>query len=129
MIETDLLSLLKNYPAISDIVGERIYPMYLPQGLRTAAIVYQQIGSPTEYSCDGPELIDYRFQITCWSPTSVVTSRLAAAVKRCFYNAGFANEGILAVRIENMSDVPYTGEVESAVRYGKFVDVVISYRE
>ena len=130
MIETELLSLLKNDPGITDIIGARVYPLYLPQGLRTAAIVYQQIGSSEDYSTAGAiGIVDYRFQITCWSPTSLPTVQLAAAVRNCLTNAGFSTEGILAVRIEGTGDIGYVGETEAANRYGKYLDVIISYAE
>ena len=130
MIETALLSILKNNPAVNAIVGSRVYPMYLPQTVTSACLVYQQVGSSEDYSCDGPEgLVDARFQITCWAPAHATAVNLAAAVKRCLAFYRSSTEGISATRIMGMGDIPNLGEVENVNRYGRFIDVTISYQE
>ena len=130
MIETVLMGILKNDAAITAIAAGRVYPVILPQGAVMPALVYQQISSSEPYTCSGPVgLIDIRFQITCWAASHNQVVNLAAAVKNALSFYRSTTEGIEGTRIESIGDISYIGSAEAQSRYGKYVDVTISYKE
>lgn len=62
--------------------GNRIHSVRLPQGQRTASIVYNRISESGDYHMQGPSgLIRTRFQIDCWAPRQDEVVNLADRVK------------------------------------------------
>jgi hypothetical protein len=45
-IEEGIVYRLKNYSGLSALVGDRIYPLKLPQGVILPAVTYQRISTP-----------------------------------------------------------------------------------
>ncbi len=82
MIEQTLRSYLLAQPAIAALIGERVYPLVLPQGAALPAITYQRISSVRESSHEGPSgLAHPRFQLNCWSGTYAGARAMADAVR------------------------------------------------
>ena len=130
MIEEALLNILKNDAAISAIASDRVYPVYVPQGEREPCVTFSLVGGDEGYSCDGPiGLVDARFQISCFAATHAVAADLGRAVKKKMNGYCDSTEGIQCCRASEPVDVPYFGDAEEQTRFGKFVEVIISYNE
>lgn len=89
-------------PAIAAIVGDRIYPVHLPQGMRAASVVYNRISEIEVTTNTGPSaLVSTRFQFDAVSASVDEAAALADAVKERL--GGFAGAitytgGVLNVR-------------------------------
>ncbi len=69
-------------PAVSALVGTRIYPLALPQNVTYPAIRYQLIDTPRIYTKDGYSGDSRpRLQIDCWALTYLGAKQLAATVR------------------------------------------------
>lgn len=69
-------------PAVSALVGTRIYPEIMPQGVQYPAVRYQLIDTPRTYAKGGyAGMSRPRLQIDCWSPSYLEAKRLAAAIR------------------------------------------------
>jgi hypothetical protein len=134
-IETALTALLKADTFLTALVAGRIYPLYRPQGETGACVIYQEISGPDTMSIDGDlGLIEGRFQITCWAATHAecvaLRDTLSALLRSVALGVVSAGVTIQAVQILDRGDVPALDEqAEAASRYGKFLDVQISYEE
>lgn len=59
---------LLNSAGISSIVGDRVYPVRLPQTVTFPLLVFQSIsGKAIKYQSEPTALPRPRYQITCWS--------------------------------------------------------------
>jgi hypothetical protein len=69
-------------PAISATVGQRIYPMVLPQGIVSSSIVYTRISGIGDHTYQGPSGLNQpRYQIDAWAATIDGAFSLADAIK------------------------------------------------
>ena len=78
---TDLVGVLTNNPAVSALVGTRIYHMRLPKTPQYPLIVYQNIVTSTEYTQSGRSHLNPRWQFVCWSDSDLEASQVASAVE------------------------------------------------
>ena len=67
----ELVAHLKSLSAVSAIVGTKIYPIIVPQGMYYPAVVYQVIGNTPENVADGTTgTFTMRVRISCLSLTT-----------------------------------------------------------
>lgn len=82
MIEKDLFDTLKNDATVAGLVGTRIYPLHMPQGVPMPAVVYQRISTTPINSLDGDTGVDaVRMQVSCWAATYLASRALSDAVR------------------------------------------------
>jgi hypothetical protein len=87
MIETALRAQLLATPAVTALVGQRIYALILPQKPQggagwVPAVTYQRIAAIRENALDGATgLVGVRFQVDSWALTYAEVKDLAAAVR------------------------------------------------
>lgn len=85
--ELELVSGLKNWPAIAALVGTRISPLRLPQESTFPAITYQRISTVRDemvgsYTQNGYTGFGWaRYQFTIWSDDYAQVAALAAALR------------------------------------------------
>lgn len=81
--EHDFKAHLQAASSVSAIVGEKIFPEVIPQGVSVPAIVYTVIFGEPRNSLDGftSGLINYQVQVDCWCSTYEQALRLAHAVR------------------------------------------------
>jgi hypothetical protein len=85
---TDLVHVLKALPSLTALVGERIYPVTLPQGVTLPAIRYMQIDNPPELSHSGSsELSHPRIQLTAVASTYATAEAIAEALKLALHGS------------------------------------------
>ena len=70
-IETALYSYLASYAGLTALIGDRIYPLVIPEQASLPAIAYQRISTRFTYSHDGDSELDRpRFQFSCVAATA-----------------------------------------------------------
>ena len=100
-IRPGLHTLLLSNSDIVARVGDRIYPVVLPQGVTADSIVYNRIVDNESYHFVGPSgLITQRMQIDAWSQTPDGASELADLIKELI--GGFS--GTVAYSANSPSD-------------------------
>ena len=130
-VEAAVYDILSNTVGVTNIVGDRIYPIGMPPGKAVPAIIYQQISSVNITTCDGEgDVRDDRIQITCWDDDPDGARTLSEAVRKAMASAS-GSHGSITVRyciIEDEGDTfNIAGESERLDRYGKRQDWQICY--
>ncbi len=134
-IESAIVTLLKTQPSLAALVEGRIYALYLPQGETRTALTYQEIGGPDDMTTDGPlGLVDGRWQINCWAASHAACVALRDVVLALLrsWATGIVSSGVTiqGVQVLNRGDIPaLNDQAEGLTRYGKFLDIQISYNE
>lgn len=99
MIQQDIFRILSEDVEIASYVGNRIYPIELPQGSSVPAIVYITNDMMPINSLDGESGLDSGLiEITCWAKTYMTAHLMAAAVRSAFQESG------LGVTTDNLQD-------------------------
>lgn len=121
-------------PAIAAIVGDRIYPVHLPQGMRAACIVYNRVSEIETTHSKGPSaLVSTRFQFDAVSASVDEACALADAVKERL--GGFAGAityapgGVLnvgGILFDNGRDAAFEGDLDL---YQVSRDFIVWYAE
>jgi hypothetical protein len=82
MIEHDLRAYLLGQPDVATLIGTRMYPMRLPQGVTMPAVTYNRIFGTSEYGHDGAAHLGRgRIQLDCWADTYEDMVNLAEACR------------------------------------------------
>ncbi len=108
MIEEALYTHLISHAGLTAIVGNRIYPVLLPQDVTFPAVTYQRISTVREYAQEGPSgLAHPRFQFSCWAETYEEAKAVAEQIRFALsgYKGTINNVRIDAVYIEDDNDI------------------------
>lgn len=74
--------ILTDDPAVAALIGNRVYPVILPQKPVIPAVTYSEISSIGDMHMRGPSgLMQSRFQFSVWGSTTSSVSQVASAVK------------------------------------------------
>jgi len=134
-VEAAVYDILSSASGVTSLVGgaasPRIYPLGVPQGKSMPAVVYQQISSVDEVTCDGhAEPREDRFQITCWADDPDDARAVVEAVRTAMAAAS-GSHGSVTVRFCSFDgerdQVEIPPENETLERYGKSQDWIIAY--
>jgi len=134
-VEAAVYDILSSDSGVTSLVGgarsPRIYQLAVPQGKSMPAIVYQQISSVEEITCDGPaDPRDDRFQIASWADDPDVARAVAEAVRTAM-DAASGEHGSVTIRFCSFDGegdrVEIPPENETLSRYGKSQDWIIAY--
>jgi len=117
---------------IAAIVGTRVYPIKIPQGVKVASIVYFRVSGPGDYSMDGPSgLARHRLQLDSWAPTADAATALANLVKdRIDGYSGVMGSGGAAVNVQGVFQTDLREDYDDDVelhRCGR--DFMFAYEE
>lgn len=128
MVEAGLRSYLTTHPEVSALVGTRVYPLALPQGVTLPAVTYQLIASVRQPAYDGiARLTQARFQIDCWAETYASLVQLARAVTGALdgYEGPLGDAVAHEVRIVSAVD----GREPETALWRRTIDVTVWYSE
>lgn len=131
MIETALRNLILADDGLHELIEERLYPVYRPQGVREACIVYQQIGGSDIVTTGGfVGLVDARFQLTCFdrkhADCVILTRACLAVIKNAV--AACADLSIKAVAATEPVDLPnINDQAEQLSVFARRFDCTLSY--
>ena len=135
--EKAIYSILSTTGAVTQLVGDRIYPVQIDQVAGLPAITYQQISGPREHNVDGPiGWVQARYQINCWtegdSGAYLEVCDLATAVREAIdgYSGTSASLVIDHIFVEDEGDMPNLSAENSELNmYGKRIDAQIVFKE
>lgn len=124
-LETKLFGYLSTVPALSALIGTRLYPQSLPQEPVLPAATYLQVSAKPGVAHDGYVGWGWsRFQFDCYGVTPLVAVAVANALKAALI-AWRAADPDFAAWEESRQDLP---EPELG-RYRKEMDVFITHKE
>ena len=134
MIYEGVRARLLTREALVGLVGQRIYPLFAPQGAATPFMVYGEVGmeSTPSHSHGGGGLSRTLFRLTIWS-TSYSEARNIANMVRDILDGfkGAAGAGTITSCLRrderDKLDLPQSGE--EAPLYGREADYSIRYEE
>lgn len=88
-IEVDLRALILAAPAVAALVGDRGYPVILPQGATFPAFTYQRISGGTRVASHAGDsgLTLARIQVDCWASTYLAAKAACDAIRRALQEA------------------------------------------
>ena len=89
MIELTVASILSSAPAISALVGTRVYPVTIPTDPTLPALDYKIVGGSSTATQDTYGNQRYRLEVNCWGDTysDAVTLRAAVVATLSQYSA------------------------------------------
>ena len=121
MIEIEVYKYLSQYAGLTALVGDRIYPMILPQDAVLPAVTCEKISGQRINTKFGPAgLVRARIQVSCWAKGYLVAKQVAEQVRLAL--AGFPGG---TVYLENEVDL----YEEGTGIYHVPVDFTIWYEE
>ncbi|GAC1475647.1 MAG: hypothetical protein NVSMB9_28540 [Isosphaeraceae bacterium] len=131
-----LVATLAARAAISSVVGNRIYPLKVPESTTplTPALTYQIIANPRDHHLDGANGITRaRVQISAVTRTFAETAALTLAVRNCFdgwYGTLAGGVKVIETLLLNESEL-YEEPVDASDlgTYRTVLDIVFRYRE
>jgi len=127
-IEQCVSHYLEASTGIHDLIGDRIYPITMPQNCTKPALTYRVISGMEHHNID----VAYpRFQFDCWGETYSDAKTLAYEVKEAFQRlrtpiGGSSGLDIIQAVILNEIDMSYNMDTSL---YGIYVDVRIIYKK
>lgn len=131
-IRPALRSFLLADATVAGIVGTRIYPVKLPQGVSGTSLILNEISGQGDHHMQGASgLVTVRMQIGCWSQTADGAHALHLAVKECLdgfrgaMGSGASQVQVQGVFIDSWRDIDDT----VANLRGKISDYFIWYAE
>ena len=104
-----IFSLLSQSPAVSALVGTRIFPLRVKQGQPRPAVTYQLVSNATATIADCPGNESPSVQISIFSDSYEQTCAIARAIKRALH--GY-RDGQLTIDYENEIDQPYEADAD-----------------
>lgn len=120
-VTTDLVAVLQALPAVTALLGERVYPLTLPQGVTLPALWYQQIDDPPELSHSGPAAISHpRVQLTIHAATYAAALAVAAVLRATLHGSARWGPGCASWIANEWDD--YDPETQHFIR---IVDVIV----
>lgn len=124
-MESLVFSRLTGDAGVTDLVGQRVYPLRLPQEPTYPAIMYQRVSTNEAHTHDqAGGLAESRVQFDCLAVTYSQAQALAAAVRAALNGWVDDGNGILACLLENQIDL-YEDTTES---YRVVLDFMLKWR-
>lgn len=125
MIEETLFTRMSTFAGLTALVGARIYPLILPQGVTYPAVTYQRISSEPRESCmvDDAGIVRSRFQITAWGDTFAGVRNIMEQVRQCLQR--WTTSGVQGTFLVGEYDL-YD---EVSLKYGAALDAQIIHEE
>ncbi len=81
-IEEALYTRLSNHGGLSALVGTRIYPSVMPQGVTLPALTYRKTGGARVHAMGSdPGVARPRFELSCWSTSYNEAKDVGAQVR------------------------------------------------
>lgn len=130
-LEQALFTYLSDDPGIASLVGDRIYPVRLPEGCVLPAVAWQRISARRLYTHDSFDdtaaFVQARVQFSCWATTALEAIRIGEALLLALsgYGGDMAGELIGS----SMADLELDDYEPQHKLYRRIVDFLIAYEE
>jgi hypothetical protein len=128
LIEEAIPARLEAVPAVTDLIGTRIYPTRAPEGVTRPFATFQRISSTRERAFgQNPGLAGPRFQITAWATTYGEAVTVANAIRQALerYRGTILGIVIQDVFVDTDQDL----RDDEAQLYGKSTDFFVHHLE
>jgi len=108
MIEADVRTFLLAQSAVSALIGTRMYPLRLPQGVTFPALTYQRISGSEDVTHSGAGPARAGMQFDCWGQTQSSVLALASAVRSALsgHRSGMGDSPLVNAFVVNVLDLP-----------------------
>lgn len=128
-LEQALSAHLRAHTGLTALVGDRIYPLVLPQGCAMPAITYSRVSGTKQRMLTEPGPRRTRMQISCWGARYADPKALVAQVSAALqdFQGVLGGPGGIEVLDADVLDNPDLYE-EEALTYHVPVDVMILYQ-
>jgi hypothetical protein len=126
-IEGAFVAIMLADPTLSPLVGDRIFPMMLPEDTQLPALTYHSVDSPKPHSTLDVETP--RIQVSCWAQTyggATGVKVVAQAVKNALHGKSgtYDSVRVIEIRYRNMVD-----DFETDTNFFHIpVDFIVQYR-
>ncbi len=81
LVEEGLFSFLKSTPVVVAAVGQRIYPVFLPQGVKVPAATYRRAKTDTTLLLEEEGLDSATMEIIVWDEDYLRAKKVAHAIR------------------------------------------------
>ena len=131
VLEEGIAAFLIADGAIGAVVGDRIYPMFIPQGATLPCLTYQRISTPRIVTHDSSgatgDLASPRFQFDAWAETQKEAKAISDVLRGVLHGKTGAMGGVTIRAALAENEVPeYIPEIEL---YRSRSDYIISHQE
>lgn len=128
-----IVAILLASSTLTDLIGNRVYPNYVPQNAAMPAVTYQRISGPRDHTFDGPSgLVQSRYQLNSWGATYGDMESVADAVRIAMdgFTGSVGGRVIQNIETDDETDIPViTPGVDQTRRMGSGMDFNIWYEE
>lgn len=128
MIESALVTLLESASAVTALVGMRIYPAVIPQGVAQPSLAYWRVSTARQQLFDGPHSTAApRYQIDAQAADYTTARQLAEAVREALngYRGTLGGEVVHHITLQNEQDI-YDSETGA---YRVALDFIVTHQE
>lgn len=125
MLEIDVRNYLLEIQEIKDVIGNRIYPEFIPENASFPAIAYNEISSPGHHDID----VSFpRIQYSCFSHSVIEARLMRSLLKKHLkrFKGEMGDSRIIQIVVNGEYPMPY--ESDRGI-YGRAIDFKIIYWE
>lgn len=125
-MDTAIYNILTSTTAITDLVGDRVFPSRRDQSAEFPLLVYKKITSPTTYNHDGKRFNDIYLDVFIYSSTYSELTQLVEALNDLSGTSGaFGDKTVRYVRVSELGNDDY---LEDLSVYTDSVEMVIEFK-
>lgn len=132
-IEEAIVQRLTTFAGTAALVGDRVFPGFVPSGQVHPAIVYQRIGGPINYVMSGETgAAEARIQITAWSARYSEAQSVGDQVRLALsaFRGTLGTVRVDSMLFENVADVTdQQAGSDQSKKYGRRVDVRVRFHQ
>lgn len=127
--ELAVVAILRANPDVSALVGDRIYPLFIPLGSAYPCLTYERVSgshaSSGEMAVQDPDAGDIRIQVTAWADQYLQGKALTEAVRAALRRWRGTVDGIVVWDIQLAGDGPDLSDSDLKL-FGSSVDYMVS---
>lgn len=127
MIEEGLTSLLLASNQLQQLVGDRIYPVLVPESSPYPCISYQTISEVSDNTSDGPSgYVDRRIQVDAWGKSYPDVRHAQDAVRQAIEGfSGTLSDGTVVMSVRSVNS--FDGFESDARIYRSSADYIVTF--
>ncbi len=131
MIRRAIVNHLKATPGVTALVGQRIYPLEIPQDLKESPAVSVALArAERSHSKEGPtRLVNAEIFIVCWSRRVLECEDAQNAIRRELDGFRGTMEGLMIRNIRSGTERDMDEYIDVVGAYGVALDYTIDYEE
>lgn len=132
-IETALVTKLEAAASVIALVGDRIFPNRIPQGVGMPAIAYEQLSGPRDHVMDGNTGLantNYIFKCSCAIYAQAKAVSEAVRIELDGFRGTVGGIAISCIMLEDEKDEPETRPgTDELMRFVKVLNFKVAFQE